>query len=275
MKEIAGKVAFITGGSSGVGLGISRACMEAGMKVAIGYRTDAHVDQAMRQLAGAGSRIHPICVDVTDREAMANAAKEVVAVFGKVHVLVNNAGVQNPAPLSAMSYAEWDALMSVNVGGIFNGVQAFLPHLRQHGEGGHIVATSSIVGLFTAGARYAAYCASKFATVAMMESLRAELAPSNIGVSVVCPGPVKSNLEAFLQNFPLASDPLDIGRLVLKGMQNNDLYILTHPEFNVVVQHRNDMIMASCPPDVQPSEEKKALAKSVLERSIYFTDKHR
>jgi NAD(P)-dependent dehydrogenase (short-subunit alcohol dehydrogenase family) len=267
MKDVEGKVAFITGGSSGIGLGIARACAEAGMKVAFGYRTKTHAEEALAQLGNAA--VHAICVDVTDRPGMRSAAAEVVRVFGKVHVLFNNAGVQNPSTLSKMLADQWDRLMDVNVHGVFNGIQAFLPHIMQHGEGGHIVATSSIVGLFTAGESYAAYCASKFAVVAMMESLRSELSPSNVGVSVLCPGPVKSNLEEFLRNYELASDPLEIGRLTLQGIRNNDLYILTHPEFNTVVQCRNDTIVGSCSRSARPTAARKALVESVLARTVY------
>src|SRR5262249_4318961 len=151
--------------------------------------------------------------------------------------------VQNLATLSNTSYEEWDTMIGVNLNGIFNGIQAFLPHIRRHGEEGHIITTSSILGMFTSiGGRCAAYWGSKFAAVAMMESLRAELAESNIGVSVLCPGLVRSNLEESLLNHEMGSDPLEIGRLVLQGMQKNDLYILTHPEFNTAIQCRNDLI---------------------------------
>lgn len=270
IKDVAGKVAFITGGSSGIGLGIARAYAMAGTKVVLGYRTQAHADEAMLHFSGASDCVHALRVDVTDRHAMEQAALEVVRMLGKVHVLVNNAGVQSPAPLSTMSYEEWDRLMSVNLGGIFNGIRAFLPHIEQHGEGGHVITTASILGLFTPGAGYGAYCASRFAAVALMESLRAELHGSNIGVSVVCPGLVKSNLEASLKDSSAASDPLEIGRLVLRGMQNNDLYILTHPEFNPIIQSRNDAILASTPNDLHPSDERHALASSILQSSLYF-----
>jgi NAD(P)-dependent dehydrogenase (short-subunit alcohol dehydrogenase family) len=258
MREVGGKVAFISGGSSGIGLGIARAFAEAGMKIAIGYRDTVHAEQAMAQLSGTDKAVHAIRVDVTDRPGMEKAAKEVVRVFGKVHVLVNNAGVQNASTL-----------------GIFNGIRAFLPCMREHGEGGHVITTSSILGLITGGGTYAAYCASKFAATAMMETLRAELSDSNIGVSVLCPGPVKSNLEEFLRDFRPAADPFDIGRLVLRGMQKNNLYILTHPEFNPLIQCRAEAIIASTPKDLNPSDERKALARWALENSAYPIERDR
>lgn len=275
MQEVEGKVAFITGGASGIGFGIARSLLDAGMKVAIGDNNQEHLDAAIERTDEGGHRFHAIRVDITDRAAMQDAAAEVVATFGKLHVLVNNAGVQNPVSLSRMSYDEWDKIMEVNVGGIFNGVRAFLPHIRKHGEGGHILTTASMIGLFTLGEHYAAYCASKFATVAMMEALRAELAPSNIGVSILCPGPVRTNLEEILKDLPLAADPMDIGRLALRGMRNNDLYILTHPEFNSLIKCRNEAILAAAPSDAQPSAEREALAQLALERSIYVIELNR
>lgn len=275
MKDVAGKVAFITGGSSGIGLGIARAFADAGMKVAIGYRSKGHLDEAMAQLKSAGDRVHAISVEVTDRPGMEQAAAETAKVFGKVHVIVNNAGVQNPSNLGTMSYQDWDALMRVNVDGVFNGVHAFLPHIKAHGEGGHVVTTASILGLFTMGSASAAYCASKFAVVAMMEALRVELSEISIGVSAFCPGVVRSNLQTGIKDSPSASDPLEVGELVLQGMRNNDLYILTHPEFEPVIRSRNEAIMASISKELRPTNARVELARSTLQRSIYPVERDR
>lgn len=275
MKEVEGKVAFITGGSSGIGLGIARAFAEAGMKIALGYRGKAHLDEAMLHFKTAGDRVHPIAVDVTDRPGMEQAAAETIKVFGKVHVIVNNAGVQNPSGLSDMSYEDWDRLMRANLDGVFNGIHAFLPHIKAHGEGGQVVTTASILGLITAGRYYGAYCASKFAAVAMMESLRVELEDSNIGVSAFCPGMVKSDLEKGLKDAPGAADPLDIGRLVLRGVRHNDLYILTHPEFEPVIQQRFEALNASSPADVQANPQRQEMARAAFSRSLYAKERDR
>jgi NAD(P)-dependent dehydrogenase (short-subunit alcohol dehydrogenase family) len=266
------KVAFITGGSSGIGLGIAQAFVEAGMKVVISYRTQAHLDEAMQCLAGAGDRVHAIQVDVTDRAGLKRAAEETVRVFGRVHVLVSNAGAQFSGPLEAMPDDEWDRLIEVNVTGVFNSVQAFLPHIRVHGEGGHLITTASILGLLIprTGGGYGAYCASKFAVVGFTEALRAELAGTNIGASAFCPGMVKSNLEEWLKDHHLAADPLEIGRLVLRGMQRNDLYILTHPEFTPLIELRQRALAAAALNDVSISAERRALKESLMQRdSIY------
>src|ERR1700734_1836221 len=201
MREVAGKVAFITGGDSGIGLGIARAFTDAGMKVVITYRTRSHLDEAMKLLQGAADRVHAINLDVTDRAAMEKAAAETVEVFGKVHVLVNNAGVAVIGGLSHASYEDWDWAMSVNAGGVFNGVRAFLPRIQAQGEGGQIVSVSSLAGML-GHAPAGVYTASKFAVVGMMEALRAELAGTNIGVTVFCPGIVNTNIGSSARNRP-------------------------------------------------------------------------
>jgi NAD(P)-dependent dehydrogenase (short-subunit alcohol dehydrogenase family) len=275
MRDVEGKVAFVTGGASGIGLGIARAFSSAGMRIAIGDRDDDRLKEAMDYFGNVAGRVHPVRVDVSERDSMENAARKVLGCFGRIDVLVNNAGVQNPADISSMSYQEWDQIIGVNLGGIFNGIQAFLPHIREHGEGGHVITTASMLGFFTPGKGYGAYCASKFAAIALMESLRADLEGSNIGVSVLCPGPVKSNLEKFLKDFEPALDPLGVGECVLRAMRRNDLYILTHPEFNPIIQSRNDTVLASSPGDVHLSEARRSLARSLLERSIYPSERAR
>jgi NAD(P)-dependent dehydrogenase (short-subunit alcohol dehydrogenase family) len=272
MKDFSGKVAFITGGSSGIGLGIAKAFVDAGMKVIITYRTTRHRDSAMKVLESADGQVHSIKVEVTDRSSMEAAADEAVEVFGKIHVLVNNAGMQGAGALSTTSYAEWDQLMAVNVGGVFNAVHALLPHIKKHGEGGQIVSTASVLGIFTLSGASAAYCASKFAVVAMMEALRAELIHTNIGVSVLCPGLVKSNLGQNLLEHPAASDPYEVGRQLLQGIYDNHLYILTHPEFEPVMRARSAALVASIPRGVKPSDARMAMARSSLENSVYVTE---
>ena len=300
MLEVKGKVAFITGGSSGIGLGIARAFSEAGMKVVIGYKTDQHLAEAMTFLNNASTRVQAIRVDVTDRPAMERAASDVTRLFGKVHVLVNNAGVFGLAPLRDTTYDDWDWVMNVNVNGVFNGVRAFLPLIQKHGEGGQIVTMASAGGL-VAGSGVASYITSKFAVVGMMEALRSELTEARIGVSVCCPGAVASNImnsarnrprplqntgfdrdpdkratvEGLLKNPELAMDPLDVGRLVLRGMRNNELYIITHPEFKPLIEARSSALMASVPSDVHPSDARSAAVGSSLQSSIYVAERNR
>lgn len=286
MRDVTGRVAFITGGSSGIGLGIARAFAAAGMKVAIGYRTEKHLDEAMA-LFDKTAKVHPIRVDVTDRAGMTKAAEEVTQVFGKAHVLVNNAGVVQHGPLSSATYDDWDFQMNVNLDGVFNGIRSFVPHIQAHREGGQIITTSSILGLFT-GANSAIYSATKYAVVGLMEALRPELAASNIGVSAFCPGLVMSNIQDSTRNRSAdlkdtgqkidpraqakerelrhdperAMEPLEAGRLVLRGMRNNDLYILTHPEYERTIRERNEALIASIPRDLQPTDARLAMVES-------------
>jgi NAD(P)-dependent dehydrogenase (short-subunit alcohol dehydrogenase family) len=299
---VEGKVAFITGGSSGIGLGIARACAEAGMKVVIGYRTQANVDEAMRQLGGAGSQVYPMNVDVTDRRRMEDAAAETVEAFGRVHMLVNNAGVIAGTTLGESTYDDWDWGLSVNVTGIFNGLRAFLPHTKVHGEGGQIVTTSSVLGLVVSSG-IGIYSTSKCAAVGMMEALRAELADINIGVSVFCPGYVKSDLWDATRNRPdrfadtatkpleteergriraeienwdeSAMDPREAGQLVLRGIRNNDLYILTHPEFEQGIRDRNEALIASIPRDLHTPNARVAAELEILRNPFYVAERDR
>lgn len=292
MKEVEGKVAFITGGSSGIGLGIARAFLEAGMRIAIGYRSKAHLENAMTYLKTPDNRTHAINVDVTDRAGMERAADEVSRIFGKIHVLVNNAGVLHSSAFVSTTYDDWDWQIGVNLTGVFNGVHAFLPRIQAHKEGGQVVTTSSILGLFT-GAHLAGYSASKYAVVGMMESLRAKLAGTNIGVSAFCPGLVMSNILDSARNRPptfsatktkgptgaqpeeLALDPLEAGRLVLRGIKNNDLYIFTHPEVMGPIRDRNDALINSIPKDILLTGARLTAARSKPQPSIYSIERDR
>jgi len=303
MKDVAGKVAFIAGGDSGIGLGIARAFTDAGMKVAITYRTQAHLDEAMKYLASAADRVHAINLDVTDRAAMESAAAETVKVFEKVHVLVNNAGVGVFGGLSTASYNDWDWGMGVNVNGVFNGIRSFMPRIKAHGEGGQVIATSSLAGVIAHGSA-GVYTASKFAVVGMMEALRHELEGTNIGVSVFCPGIVNTNIGSSNRNRPsnLADsgfkpdpkmmarmqeamkqmrgpppgmDALEAGQRVLRGMRSNDLYILTTPEFEPEIRARGEAIVASLPTDVNPSQARVAMGRMIVGNTSYAAERDR
>src|SRR5882672_7270828 len=136
MKTVEGKVAFITGGGSGVGLGMAKVFNRAGMKVVIADIRQEHLDAAAAEIEHR-DRLHAVKVDVTDRAGMARAADETERVFGKVHVLCNNAGINMFAPMDESTYDDWDWIMGVNLGGVINGVQTFIPRIKKHGEGGH------------------------------------------------------------------------------------------------------------------------------------------
>jgi NAD(P)-dependent dehydrogenase (short-subunit alcohol dehydrogenase family) len=269
LADVRGKTAFVTGGSSGIGLGIARTLSAAGMKVAFTYMSERNRDRALAQFPEDNPGVLALHLDTTDRVGMVRAADEAEARFGPVHLLVNNAGIGIPALLSECSWQDWDWALDVNINGVFNGVRTFLPRMRAHGQGAHIVSTSSSAGI-VAGT-LGVYATSKFAVVGMMESLRAEMSGSNIGVSVFCPGLVRSEIFNVGRNRPaahgdvstpsgppplnpdappvdlmgVAMDPLEAGERVLEGIRRNDLYILSHPEFRDVTRVRFEVMMAS------------------------------
>jgi NAD(P)-dependent dehydrogenase (short-subunit alcohol dehydrogenase family) len=288
MKDIKDKVAFITGGASGIGLAMARVFAREGMKVVIADIRRDHLDEAMALFNGAGA-VHAIELDVSDREAMAGAAAETERVFGKVHVLCNNAGIGIGGPMQLATYDDWDWTINVNLWGVINGVQAFLPRILAHGEGGHIVTTSSMSGFLpTLGAGL--YITTKFAVVGLSEALRTELVTEDVGVSVLCPGPVQTNIAesgltrpAHLANTGYAEtdklrqthsvssvymDPMKVGERVLEGILRNDLYIFTHPEFRAGIKSRCDAIMAAIPNE-EPDPARVAAIRFLLSNPIY------
>jgi NAD(P)-dependent dehydrogenase (short-subunit alcohol dehydrogenase family) len=273
MREVDGKIAFITGGASGIGLGMAKVFLEAGMRVAIADVREDHLSSAVEELQRSNpSGVHAIRLDVSDREAMGRAAAEVVAVFGRVHVLCNNAGIGLLGSVKDAGFDDWDWMVDVNLNGVFNGIHEFLPHLRAHGEGGHILSTASIGGLIATNSA-GVYSACKFGVVTMMQCLREDLAAEGIGVSVLCPAGVrtriyeaeqmrpqryshsgyrdsqeeKAELQARLKSMLAGGmDPIEVARRVLQGIRSNELYIFTHP-VREVLQQRRDAIMASLP----------------------------
>ena len=278
MKSLTGKVAFVTGGASGIGLGIAGAFVDAGMKVVIADLRSDHIDEAVAGFARSGrsKSVHQIRVDVTDRNAMASAAAETERVFGKVHVLVNNAGIGIQGPFKGITYADWDFGMAVNLGGVVNGLQTFLPRIRAHGEGGHIVSTASLAALVPMPAQFVTYVAAKAAVVTISETIRAELAQEGIGVSVLCPGPIRTNIgelarnrppqfgvgDAFRANeesgatkvpFPSMMEPSEVGALVVKAVQNDELYIITHGEWRPMAEMRHAAIIKAMPEKLDPA----------------------
>lgn len=285
MKEIRGKVAFVTGGASGIGLGIAEAFVEGGMQVVIADLRQDHIDEATASFArrGQSSSVQALRLDVTDRAAMAAAAEQTEGRFGKVHVLVNNAGVGIQGPLNEASYEDWDFGLAVNLGGVVNGIQTFLPRMRAHGEGGHIVNTASLAALVAFGmpAMMAIYVTAKAAVVALSESIRADLSREGIGVSVLCPGPIKTNIHEVAKNHPerfpagrafrqaeemisqrTASaprvdlpgwmEPADVGALVVKAVRNDEPYIITHGEWRPMYLARHEAVLRAMPEKVDP-----------------------
>jgi NAD(P)-dependent dehydrogenase (short-subunit alcohol dehydrogenase family) len=277
MRDLNGKVAFITGGASGIGLGIAEAFADAGMQVVLADLREDHLQQALAsfQARGQAAQVHGIRLDVTDRAAFAAAADEAERVFGNVHVLVNNAGVGIEGPFQEIGYNDWDFGLGVNLGGVINGLTTFLPRIRAHGAGGHVVNTASLAAFTVMPPQLAIYVTSKAAVVALSEAIRADLAPQRIGVTVLCPGPVKSSIHELARNrparfpagpafeqaaeqlgarpvSPLWMEPADVGRLVRDAVIADRLYVITHGEWRPLAQARFEAILDAMPTAVNP-----------------------
>ncbi|MEX2524790.1 MAG: SDR family NAD(P)-dependent oxidoreductase [Gammaproteobacteria bacterium] len=274
MKDVKDKVAFITGAGAGMGLGMAKAFSAAGMKVVIADIRRDHLDDAMQYFNDKGAAAHAIQLDVTDREAYARAADEAEEVFGKIHVLVNNAGLGITGEFLKTTFADWDWLMGVNLGGVINGVQIIVPRIVAHGEGGHVVSTSSMSGLVATRGTIV-YNTAKFAVCGLMETLYSDLQPHNIGASVYLPGAVNTSIykgeeirpEEFADSGytttpeeiaewqermkgllnQIGMDPVEVGERVLRGIQNNDLFIFSHTEFKKGIEEKFECLLASMP----------------------------
>ncbi|MED4601619.1 SDR family NAD(P)-dependent oxidoreductase [Paenibacillus validus] len=270
MQDFKGKVAFITGGGSGVALGQAKVFAKAGMKVVIADIRQDHLDQAMAYFEQTDAQVHPIRLDITDRKAMAEAADETERVFGPVQLLCNTAGVSIFGPMQQATYEDWDWIMNVNVGGVINGIQTFVPRMIEYGKGGHIVNTASMSG-FTPMTGTGVYCTSKFAVRGLTESLRIDLEPHHIGVSVLCPGAVNSNIHEAVRTRPqhLANtgyyhedeeimkglkaviepglDPVILAEKVLEAIRNNELYIIPYAEFREPLIELHNRVLSVLP----------------------------
>ena len=193
MEDFKDKVAFITGGASGVGLGQAKVLSGLGVKVVLADIRQDHLDQALAWFRERAVPAHGIRLDITDRAAFARAADQTGRVFGAVQLLFNTAGVSAFGPLEKSTYEDYDWMMGVNFGGVVNGIQTFVPRMIAYGKGGHIVNTASL-GAFNSSDPAGIYCASKFAVRGLTEALRGALAKYNIGVSCLCPANVNTNI---------------------------------------------------------------------------------
>jgi NAD(P)-dependent dehydrogenase (short-subunit alcohol dehydrogenase family) len=271
MKDLSGKTAFITGGGSGVALGQAKVFAAAGMKVVIADIRQDHLDDAMAYFAGQpGAQVHAIRLDVTDRAAWARAADDAEARFGPVRLLCNTAGVSQFGPMQNATYDDWDWQLSVNLGGVINGIQTFVPRMLAQGPPGHIVNTASMSGFLSLPGT-GIYATTKFAVRGLSECLRMDLEPLGIGVSVLCPGAVNTNIHEAVLTRPahlartgyygadpamMASlkaviepglDPVELGRKVLESVERNDLYIIPYSEFRDELISRLDRVLAALP----------------------------
>src|SRR5215467_13991396 len=201
MREFQGKGAFITGGASGVGFALARAFGRANMRVMLADIEVGALNAALAELKGQGIDAHGIRCDVADRASVQHAAKETFAALGKVHLVCSNAGFGCGGPLELITPGDWDWVIGVNLMGFVHVLQAFLPRLKEQGEGGHIVTTTSVTG-FACPPGAGPYNATKFANVAVAETLAAELAGTPIGVSIIGLGNVQTRIAESERNRP-------------------------------------------------------------------------
>jgi len=263
MQDFAGRTAFVTGGANGIGIGLVRALLELGCNVAIADIRSASIDAA---LAALGKKpVMGVQVDVASRDSMARAAAAVEARFGTVSLLFNNAGVNLFQTCEESSYQDWDWVLGVNLHGPINGVVTFVPRMIAAGQGGYVVNTASMAAFLAAG-KPGIYNTTKFAVRGLSESLRASLAPHGIGVSVLCPGLVKShifasdeirpaglqagarpvdraNVQRLAELHEFGMEPDVIAARVLEAMRENRFHIFSHPEFREELREVFDEIL--------------------------------
>lgn len=298
MKNLQGKTAVITGGASGIGNGIAKALGRAGCNIAIIDARQAAIDAAAPWFESRGYPICGIQLDVTDRNGWTSAADQIETVFGKIHILVNNAGVAaGSGKLWSGSYPDWDFITGINIGGVFNGIKTIVPRILAHGEEGHVVTTSSTGGAFAVDGS-AFYCVTKYAAAGLAECLAADLKGTAVGSSAFFPGPVNSNLGvssaavrpdkyktepdiSTVENSDAANTPADgfpdfskifmtpeeVGERVVRGIKRGDLFIWTHPEFKAGMAIRNKAIIDAFPDE--PINERRANALKMFGTLTY------
>ena len=264
MQQFSGKGAFVTGGASGIGLALGRALASAGAREMLADIEQGALDTAAAELRAGGADVRSVVCDVADAASVQRAAAATFDAFGAVHVLCNNAGVGGGSGVDDISLETWRWVIDVNLMGVVHGIAAFLPHMLAHGQGGHIVNTASLAGL-QANIGFSPYVASKYGVVGISEGLEVELRERGVGVSVLCPGFVRTQIAASARNRPerygaartpapgsaraalavhLAEraaaglDPDAVAARVLDAVRRGELYVFTHPEMRGEVDER-------------------------------------
>lgn len=286
MKDLAGRTAFVTGGANGIGLGLARALLAEGCKVAIADIREDSLAAAMKTLDNQEAM--PVKLDIASRAAFAEAADAVEERLGPVSLLFNNAGVNLFLPMEECTYDDWDWLLGVNFHGVINGIQTFLPRMLKRGGGGHIVNTASMAS-FLAGSQCGIYNTTKFAVRGLSESLRYSLLDKGVGVSVLCPGLVKSHIHASDEIRPealpargqpvddafnrqlaethlLGMEPDEVAARVIEAVKANRFYVFPHLEFKSELEELFGEIIADFP-DGEPEPNRANFEKG--RRAMY------
>jgi NAD(P)-dependent dehydrogenase (short-subunit alcohol dehydrogenase family) len=262
LEQLSGRVAAITGAGGGIGAALALACADAGMDVALADVEAAKVEGVAEEVRRRGRRALAAGVDVRRPEALEEFAKRSFGELGGCHLLCNNAGVLVIGLTHQRSLADWEWVLSVNLWGAIHGVHAFVPKMIEQGAGGHVVNTASIAGLVPGHAN-GVYTTSKYAVVALSECLRLDLEPHGIGVSVLCPGPVKTGILKSERNRPAELGTSQLTRddvlavmksgdaanqtfieperaagAVLEAVRRNEPYVITHPGSKGLVEER-------------------------------------
>lgn len=255
-------VAFITGGAAGIGFALAVALGKRGAKIMLADLNQLQLDKAVQALTAQNIEAAAVLCDVADEKQMRTAANATIARFGKVHIVANNAGVALGGTPGEIAMKDWRWIVDINLIGVAHGVEIFTPLIQSHGEGGHFINTASMAG-HGATAGMAPYHATKFAVVGYSEGLKPELEPSNIGVSVLCPAWVKTNIHRSALDKPTGGnseddpqfkametvigsglDPADVAEWTVECVEDNRFYIFTHPEFAVGIDMRHAQIKA-------------------------------
>jgi NAD(P)-dependent dehydrogenase (short-subunit alcohol dehydrogenase family) len=264
MDDLTGRVAFVTGGASGIGLALAEGFAKEGAKVVLADIEPEPLKRAEADLLASGAEAVGVQCDVSSHSSFAAAADRAIEAFGKVHIVCNNAGVAPSGALDETTPADWDWCLGVNLMGVVHGIQVLVPKIKEHGEGGHVVNTASIAGLM-ALPTLGIYTATKYAVVGISETLRGELAPTGIGVSVICPSFVKTRLHEGHRNRPaelgarpeeepndfmaqmlaMAPEPELLAERVIRGVKRGDFYILPHPDAKAGFEARANEILAA------------------------------
>ncbi len=257
MDEFRDRVAVITGGGSGIGAAMARAFAARGARIVLGDLDEKAMESVARTL-GAGSQVLCVPTDVSKRSDVEGLAAAATSRFGALHIVCNNAGIATFGEMAKAPHEDWDFTMGVNFWGVVHGVEAFVPRLLAQGQGGHVVNTASMAGLV--GMRWLGiYCASKFAVVGLSEALHRELEPHGIGVSVLCPMIVDTNINENSQRLrpahlrPEATPPAlppagsmqggtvsaeAVAARVVGAIERKRFYVLTHPEQREILRRR-------------------------------------
>lgn len=299
MRDFSEQVMFVTGGASGAGFGQAAVFGRAGARIVVAdVRADA-VERAVKTLQDEDIDAHGIVLDITDRAAYAAAADEVERVFGAPPtILSNTAGVNSFGPVEKTTYDDFDWIIGVCLNGVINGMVTFVPRMIATGRPGHIVTVSSLGG-FMGSAMAAPYSAAKAAVINLMESYRLGLEPHDIGVSVVCPANIRSNIaeasrlrperfgnSGYVENeeaiaslhsiYRHGMEPEKLAGHIMQGVENNDLYIIPYPEARESLQARFEAVLDSVPGlDTDPEgvkERNEAMANWIADRARVFSE---